>query len=127
MWKLYSQSGQGIAIQSTVNKLQVSLKYSGPIEIALGLVEYLDYDVAKFPSLSPFYPFVSKRKSFAHEQELRAIIWREDIWQALRDMPFLPVTMTIPESGVYVATDLEQLVEEIKHCARLTGMVCRTS
>ena len=39
------------------------------------MVKYVDYDKVPIALGNHFFPFVHKRLSFAHETELRAIIW----------------------------------------------------
>ena len=69
MWKLYSNSNEAIAIQSTYKKLCDIL----PKDVLVGRVEYIDYENDWLPEGNVFYPFFHKRKSFEHEKELRAI------------------------------------------------------
>ncbi len=69
MWRLYAETNQAIAIQSTYEKLRAQL----PSEVCIGMVEYKDYDAEWLPEGHTLFPFVHKRKSFVHEQELRAI------------------------------------------------------
>ena len=74
MWRLYAQE-HGVAIQSNVEKLASSLKSPSecqlPPQIHLARIRYLnDEDEPE----APFYaenPWMIKRKSFSHEQELR--------------------------------------------------------
>ncbi len=74
MWKLYLQSSEGIAIRSDHDALCSALEQS--IYIAgTTVVRYIDYDSVPIPFGNLFFPFVHKRLSFSHEQELRAIIW----------------------------------------------------
>jgi hypothetical protein len=73
MWKLYLQSGEGVAIQSTFARLVKSLERTRK-DICIGQVSYVDYSSTKIPERNVLYPFVYKRKSFEHEKELRAMI-----------------------------------------------------
>lgn len=73
MWKLYLKSDEGIAIRSTFKKLKASL--STQESLGIGLVNYIDYEKESFIEKSIFNLFLHKRKSFEHEQELRAIIF----------------------------------------------------
>ena len=73
MWKLYLKSNEGIAIQSTFDRLKkcfVDEEY----EILIGEVDYIDYEREWIPDSLDIDPFVYKRKSFEHERELRAIV-----------------------------------------------------
>jgi hypothetical protein len=92
MWKLYLDSKNGIAIQSTVNRLKKSLQDADE-RVYISEIQYRDYskinplhvnDAIKNPNSVTvkrssnieqisFYPGTFKRKSFEHEKELRAI------------------------------------------------------
>lgn len=74
MWKLYSSSNEGISIQSTFERLTECFQKYTDHSIFIGKVEYIDYDKDWLPEGNLFYPFVHKRKSFEHEQEIRAVI-----------------------------------------------------
>ena len=69
MWKLYSLGESGVAIKSSYVDLCESLDD----RICLGMVKYVDYDSARIPHLNALSPFMQKRRSFAHEREVRAI------------------------------------------------------
>ena len=78
MWDLY---GAEIAIRTNYATLRDLL----PDTIFLGQVTYLNFEEGRLPqdTLNIFDPFMLKRKSFEHEQEVRAIfpdfgrIWNE--------------------------------------------------
>lgn len=69
MWSLYSLQDQGIAITTTYENLAKSL----PEEVFLGKVIYADYKDHLIPLDNSFWPFMHKRMSFQHENEVRAI------------------------------------------------------
>lgn len=73
MWRLYTSSSEAVAIQSTCEKLIKCFDTLGEIPVTVGTVAYVDYDTFEFPDMSPYQPFLHKRTSFKHEQELRAI------------------------------------------------------
>ncbi len=77
MWKLYLQTNEGVAIRSDSDTLTTILDKS-KLNIGLSMVQYIDYDKTIIPFRNLFFPFVHKRLSFAHENELRAIIWSVD-------------------------------------------------
>ncbi|WP_036307314.1 DUF2971 domain-containing protein [Methyloglobulus morosus] len=93
MWKLYSVSGQGIAIESTIGKLKESIKNQESLKIASVTYipendpnkEYLKHD-----------PIFLKRKSFEHEKELRAKVSLKEVGE-----------------GVFVECDLDILINRI--------------
>jgi Protein of unknown function (DUF2971) len=108
MWKLYTQNGEGIAIQSTVGRLTSSLnKYKfDPVDIFR--VEYRDYKKVEIPegTLSPYF---HKRKSFEHEKELRAVIQRL-FYKPNGEIDF---EKTPFKNGIYVPVNLSNLIENL--------------
>src|SRR5207248_1539762 len=73
MWKLYLKSDDGVAIQSTYRNLRDCFNLTEE-RIFLGLVRYVDYERDVIPEGTMFTPFIHKRKSFQHENEVRALI-----------------------------------------------------
>lgn len=73
MWQLYLNSNEGLAIQTTVGSLIDCLELC-KYPVYLGPVVYLDYSTDSWGSYHPLKPIFHKRKSFAHEKELRAVI-----------------------------------------------------
>jgi len=72
MWKLYSTSGQGIAIESTIGQLTLSLKNIKGVII--DNVRYRDFDKDPVEKGHKHYRLFLKRKSFEYEKELRATV-----------------------------------------------------
>jgi hypothetical protein len=92
MWQLYTVAGRGIAIESTKATLEGVLGGKG---ITVGQVRYADFDSDIDTGLWRDKGFL-KRKSFEHEQELRATI----------RLPTLDV-------GTAVPCDLNALIAQI--------------
>jgi hypothetical protein len=70
MWKLYSSSTtDAIALQTTADKLRQAL----PGEVGLGRVRYISYESDQIPFGDLRWPLMHKRRSFEHENELRAL------------------------------------------------------
>jgi hypothetical protein len=107
MWKLYVQSNKGIAVKSTVRRLLGSIRC--PEDVYVGAVQYRNYDKDQFPSMNIFHPFMSKRKSFEHERELRALIWDQERFGGLSGS--FPIQKR--DNGTHAATDLDLLIAEI--------------
>ena len=105
MWKLYLKSDEGIAIQSTYRKLKQSL--IDKIKIHIGIVKYIDYETEWIDASNLFSPFVHKRKSYEHEQEVRAIVTK---WPADEKYDFKKDTI---DYGLKIKTDIETLIERI--------------
>lgn len=110
MWKLYLADGKGIAIQSTISRLQSALypfhlkpEY-GAETIKIGKVKYIDYKSEVMDDKSMLGRYFYKRKSFSHERELRAVI-------SLRMAEEYGVP--IPKKGINVSVDLDKLVSNI--------------
>lgn len=75
MWKLYAQSNEAIAIQSTYEKLHMAM----PSDCFIGEVTYIDYRNDRIDIRNTFNPHMIKRMAFAHERELRALIQDNEI------------------------------------------------
>src|SRR6185437_696648 len=95
MWKLYSGE-RGLAIRTTLGRLKQSFaRDERPVYIYE--VEYLDFSRSVETAL-PFHSGYAKRKSFAHERELRACMF---------------VSEDDASQGAYIAVDLESLIEVV--------------
>lgn len=71
MWSLYS-GRYGLAIVSNFQRLATSIDDERTVQV--GIVDYLDYSFDIIDPSNIFFRFVSKRKSYEHERELRAIV-----------------------------------------------------
>jgi hypothetical protein len=74
MWAIYATAGKGIAIRTTYSALKRSIMsciHGGLLLSAQ--VSYLDYDQQKIDPTNFFLPFMSKRKSFEFEREVRLL------------------------------------------------------
>lgn len=82
MWKLYTNSKDGVAIQSTFQKLADSFNVTSE-HVIIGKVKYIDYQTDYIESKSlvenVLPPFFYKRHSFNYEHELRAIVMHHPI------------------------------------------------
>ena len=76
MWKLYLKSDEGLAIRSTISRLIESANKSGET-ILIGKVRYIDYNNASFDDTNHYNRIIHKRKSYEHENELRAVIVKD--------------------------------------------------
>ena len=113
MWLLYATDG--IAIQTTMGRLRSSFPKVEEGDAAktnavfLGLVRYVDYETEAMPADNFLWPFVHKRRSFAHEQELRALIWAPGVQNG--SLTFLETG--VPPEGLNVPVKLETLIEKV--------------
>jgi hypothetical protein len=107
MWKLYVPNNEGVAIQTTFERLVGAFQgdENGLFQVHVGKVEYLNYEHEGFNEGNTFVPFLHKRLSFQHEHELRAVI-----------QPIPPSSDPLTDSdpfadGLLVEVDLRTLVE----------------
>ena len=133
MWKLYLKSDEGIAIQTTIGALKASLE-NETRKIRIGRITYINYE-SHCINMSKQYDFVlHKRLSFAHENEIRAVIWHyepafEEVVRQLNELEKnrragqtlegVPVNVpngAMPEntpSGLPVKIDAHQLIQTV--------------
>jgi hypothetical protein len=100
MWQIFTGNYEGLAIRSTVRRLQEALKPEKQFGQYIGEVNYIDYKKEYIPFDDAFFPFLFKRKSFQYERELRIIT---DV---------TPSAMTIND-GLKIPVDIHQLIEKI--------------
>lgn len=92
MWKLYiSAKNQGVAIQTTMERLCYSIGHEG---FEVGAVNYISYDKPLDVDKTPIW---YKRTAFQHEHEVRAILNE-------------PGKTT---SGINVKMDLDMMIEKV--------------
>ena len=112
MWKLYSKDDNGIAIKTNFDSFKKSFTTSE--EIFIGKINYLDYETDSFSYNSWSAPFLSKRKIYEHEREVRAIIQippTED-GQA-GDGKRIVYPQDICDVGNHYKVDLSRLIKEV--------------
>ena len=73
MWQIFTQNSEGLAIQSTIGRLQKALEADKEYNQYIGEVNYIDYKKEYIPFDDMFFPFLFKRKSFQYEREVRII------------------------------------------------------
>jgi len=72
MWKLYTSQNESICIRSNYKIFARLL----PEQSFLGCVKYIDYRRDRFDTNDFLNYIVHKRKSFEHEREIRAVIYK---------------------------------------------------
>ena len=100
MWQIFTQNSEGLAIQSTIGRLQKALDPEQNINQYIGEVNYIDYKKEYIPFDDDFFPFLFKRKSFQYEREVRII------------SNLSSHNLTINE-GVKIDVDINKLIEKI--------------
>jgi hypothetical protein len=98
MWKVYSKDSEGIAIQSSFNRLCRCFRDS-KIDQYIGKVTY-DNSALKPEDSTPI-PFFRKKKEFESEKEIRAIV------------QIINTKENNPEKGIHVNVNLAELIENI--------------
>jgi len=106
MWKLYLHGPEGIAIQSTYQQLRDSIIDEEPVQI--GCVKYIDYEKDGFHEHTLFTAFVHKRKSFEHEREVRACIWKPPITANGLDYQLETIGQ-----GLTIKVDIKSLIQKL--------------
>jgi hypothetical protein len=100
MWQIFTQNSEGLAIQSTIGRLQNALKPETNFDQHIGEVNYIDYKKEYIPFDDMFFPFLFKRKSFQYEREVRIIT----------DTGENKITLN---EGLKINVDISQLIEKI--------------
>lgn len=100
MWQIFTQNSEGLAIQSTIGRLQKALDPEQNISQYIGEVNYIDYKKEYIPFDDMFFPFLFKRKSFQYEREVRII---SDISESKIKI----------NDGLKISVDIDQLIEKI--------------
>lgn len=100
MWQIFTQNSEGLAIQSTIGRLQKGLQPEEHFQQFIGEVNYIDYKKEYIPFNDLFFPFLYKRKSFQYEREVRIISDVSEHNFTLND-------------GLKINVDVNQLIEKI--------------
>ena len=100
MWQIFTQNNEGLAIQSTIGRLQKALKPEINYSQFIGEVNYIDYKKEYIPFDDMFFPFMFKRKSFQYEREVRIISDLAENNIKIND-------------GIKIDVDVNQLIEKI--------------
>jgi len=111
MWNLYIKSQEGIAVESTFERLIGSFAKYEEFEIHVGMVKYIDYEREFIPLGNLLSPFMYKRKSFEHERELRALIWTPQHGKNVIGDPSKNKFRDL--TGVYVPVELNRLINRV--------------
>ncbi|MFV5695088.1 hypothetical protein ACM55G_06565 [Flavobacterium sp. LB3P122] len=100
MWQIFTQNSEGLAIQSTIGRLQKALHPEANLNQYIGEVNYIDYKKEYIPFDDMFFPFLFKRKSFQYEREVRIISDVADDTIKIND-------------GLKINVDINELIEKI--------------
>jgi|WetSurMetagenome_2_1015567.scaffolds.fasta_scaffold510496_1 hypothetical protein len=112
MWRLYTQSNESIAIVTDFQTLADVL----PDKFILGRVNYIDYETEQFPQDNVLNPFIHKRKSFEHENEVRGVM--NEIMNKVQEIPNNKKSQEVwpenPLSGMPIDVDLLKLIKSVR-------------
>ncbi len=100
MWQIFTQNSEGLAIQSTIGRLQKALEPEKNLKQYIGQVNYIDYKKEYIPFDDFFFPFLFKRKSFQYEREVRIISDTSETSITIND-------------GIKINVDISQLIDKI--------------
>jgi hypothetical protein len=100
MWQIFTKNNEGLAIQSTIGRLQKAVKPENNFDQFIGEVNYIDYKKEYIPFDDLFFPFLFKRKSFQYEREVRILSDTSKSGIKLND-------------GLKINVDINQLIEKI--------------
>jgi len=100
MWQIFTGNSEGLAIRSTVGRLQKALVPEKHYPQYIGEVNYIDYKKEYIPFDDAFFPFLFKRKSFQYEREIRVITDVTSYGTTIND-------------GLKVSVDICQLIDKI--------------
>jgi hypothetical protein len=107
MWKLYTSSlDQGIAIKTNYKKLYNSLNKNPSIHI--GRINYIDFN-NNFAGINDSFWF--KRKSFEHENEVRAIY--QDRESKNENGKLIPIDLNILIEKIYLSPTSQEWFKEL--------------
>jgi hypothetical protein len=115
MWKLYTQGKDGVAIQTTVVRLKDCLLHE-PRPIFIAEVKYRDHRILPEEGLishDPLIPLVTKRRSFAHESEVRLILDRHRDTHPVAGQVFSNEEDFGPAKGEALAVNVRNLIVRI--------------
>lgn len=100
MWQIFTQNSEGLAIQSTIGRLQKAMEVEKDFNQYIGEVNYIDYKKEYIPFDDMFFPFLFKRKSFQYEREVRIIADLSEYDVKIND-------------GLKIEVDIKHLIEKI--------------
>jgi hypothetical protein len=106
MWRLYVGDGNGLAIESSYDRLVAAV--AGEKPVYMSPVKYADWRQGLIPENNTLAPFLYKRAGFDYERELRAII---------QELPTTELGIDwsqAPPPGLVVPVDVRQLVLRVR-------------
>ena len=102
MWQSYGSQEQGVAIQTTVERLNEEIETTNSDLPLSGKVQYLDHRFDEMPSKLKVLYFFQKRTYFAAEQEFRVVLFDPKSERYRRQ-----------KYGVYSPVNILELIERV--------------
>ncbi len=105
MWDLYGKGSGAVAVKSSIGTLKDVLSGTkGSIRIAQ--IKYIDWNSGALPH-DPLQLCARKEKSYEHEAEVRAIIWRQD------NENWVDEIMDKTTHGIRIRINIQKLITEV--------------
>jgi len=121
LWRANLNGSDGVVIKSTARRLRESLSVFDANDVYIGEIKYINYNTDRIPTVNLLYPFTYKRKGFAEENELRAVVTTFPTGSYPErglegTVPGQPVSLDWDDHpfGFYVEVDLNKLIEEVR-------------
>ena len=113
-WRRFTDSGDGIAVETTVRKLKEELRPEDDDDISMGLARYVSEGTEWIPELDPSAYFY-KRPKFGLENELRVLIGRgSKPLMEVSDAGIVPDDWGEDrDEGIFIDVNLEEVVDRI--------------
>jgi len=107
MWDLYGKDGSAIAFRTSYEKLRDHL----PSNSYLGMVKYIDFENDYFSLDNAMNPSMNKRRSFEHENEVRAVINKPV--EPFEGSEEYEVVREMTEFGITIPFKINEVIDEI--------------
>ena len=116
MWEAYA-GAEGVAVRTTFESLQDSIRSVAELPVTFGQVEYVDYRRNEVPRFG-WAPLFHKRMEYRGEGEVRAILpgppFQESVLQLHPEVPDICLDPDVAEQrGRYVPVNIEILVKQV--------------
>jgi len=121
MWKLYATGPVGIAISTTVERIQKSLTETSErnLNLHVGTVQYIDHEADAFSindleNRTALQCLFEKRREYSHEREVRFVLANaKETEIPLTDMKFIDRVITSPEFPTWAVSSLQSMLAAV--------------
>jgi hypothetical protein len=115
MWRLYSHEKNGLAIESSYERLKSAIESDH--RACISQVTYADHQTAAIPRGNTLSPYLYKKPSFDYEREVRAVVQECNVavFDNFRpDPPLLSHLRSENQDGIDVSVDVKRLIAGIR-------------